>query len=338
MALFPLLLVGAAVLMILLLLGWLAMTIVSGSRPAGEIAVSRDEADHVARVRRRGLVVDLVAVGAGIAVAAAVLSGVLDGLPGLGLGRGTLLALGAGAFVGVLVICIGELTTPSPEGRVRHAGLARRSPSTFVRRGPAVVAGLGLATLAAVLTTGVLLASPDDMGREGRSINIVCPTPDGAAVGSGHGPFPGSFYAVPIALGVVGLLLLTAVGLSAVARRPGLGVESAPLDAALRRGSATRILGALGVAAWGTTVPIAAALAMGLGAMRRPITYGIDGVEQSVACAPGAYGPLMWGATGVAAAALVLALWSLVEVVTGGWRRELSDLTVTERTTAEVRS
>ena len=335
MALFPLLL-GATVLTILLLLGWLAMTIVSGSRPAREIAVSRDEADHVARVRRRGLVVDLVAVGAGIAVAVAVLSGVLDGLPGLDLGRGTLLALGAGAFVGVLIICVGELTTPSPEGRVRHAGLARRSPSSFVGRGPAVVAGLGLATLAAVLTTGVLLASPDDMGREGRSINIVCPLPDRAVVGSGHGPFPGSFYAVPIALGGVGLVLLTAVSLSAVARRPGLGVGSAPLDAALRRGSATRILGALGVAAWGTTVPIAAALAMGLWAMRRPITYGIDGVERSVACAPGAYGPLMWAAVAVAAVALVLALWSLAEVVTGG-RRELSDLTVTERTTAEVR-
>ncbi|MBM6401671.1 hypothetical protein [Phycicoccus sonneratiae] len=193
------------------------------------------------------------------------------------LGRITALApaaLGAGVLVGTIV---GELTARPAVG-VRRAAVVE----TRTVRGLLPPVRTGLLALSALLFAGVLGAgaawgSPDSLGRAGRALAEQCRVVvDGALVetASSRGPWPGSFYAVPLAVALGLLALLVVAALRAVARRPRPPLQSLGLDSTLRRWSTGTILTAATFTVLGTLGPVAGVMALALGAADCPQGLG----------------------------------------------------------------
>jgi hypothetical protein len=158
------------------------------------------------------------------------------------LGRGLLLAVPLGALCVLAGVVVGELQVSAPAGPVRSAVLeVRRVRDYLPRRLGSVVAGataLLTLTLAATTATG----SADDLGRAGRSFARRC----SAVQGGSTGPWPGSFYAVPLAVVVIAGLLLAAFALHRVVRRPRQG-EDPVADDGLRGLAAQAVVAACGL-------------------------------------------------------------------------------------------
>ena len=162
----------------------------------------------------------------------------------LDLGRGTMLVPAVlGLFVVAGVGLSETVVRPQRPAGPRTASLAPRRVAHYVSRPLATaVAGmtaLYLATLA--LTTAT--ASADDMGRAGRQIAFQC-----GNFGSGAGPYPGSFYTVPLILCLLMIGLVAAAALRAVVRRPRGFAPDDVEDDVLRHRSTTRVLAAAGAA------------------------------------------------------------------------------------------
>ena len=133
-----------------------------------------------------------------------------------------------------VVLAVGELTWPRPEGAVRRARLVRRGPLDAAPRWLVRLTGGALVAAAAVIALGAALAAPD-----GRSITHI--SADGLEV-AGASPFPG--------------LVLRPAGRAGSARpvpdrrgrpldrRPAAAVatEDDRIEAALRRASVHRVL------------------------------------------------------------------------------------------------
>jgi hypothetical protein len=162
-----------------------------------------------------------------------------------GLGMGVALALPALAVCVLTGVLVGELATGNPSGETRRATLEVRSAWSYL---PYVrvrwLAGLtGL--LLVVLTMTSVAGGPDDMGRPGRAFTTAC----GSDVVTSVGPWPGTFYSLPVGAVVLVGAILAAVVLRTVLRRPRPAVDDNTLasDDALRRGAARAITGACGL-------------------------------------------------------------------------------------------
>ncbi|NIZ92414.1 hypothetical protein F1544_15600, partial [Kineosporiaceae bacterium B12] len=213
----------------------LLLLLVGGAGVGGFLLARRVPAGRlplpVAAARRRGTA---------LALAALVVAGTLlvagTTLPQDSLGRTRLVAVTplAAAAAHALVLLVGELTWPRPRQRVRSARLAVRSVRADAPRGllVAYAASVALALLACL--AGALLA--DGTGRA-----IGWRSADGLAA-STRGPFPGAFYAAPVAAGVLVLALLTAALLVRVPHRPAAAGADATTDGTLRRAAAHRVL------------------------------------------------------------------------------------------------
>ncbi len=186
------------------------------------------------------------ALGVG-GVAAWLVNGSLD------LGRGTMLVP---AVIGLSVVAgvgIGE-TVVRPRRPIgpRTASLAPRRMVDYVPRAlTTAVAGITAVHLATLALTTVS-ASADDMGRAGRQIAARC-----GNVGSGAGPYPGSFYSVPLTLLLLVIGLAAVAALVAVVRRPRGFAPDDVGDDVLRLRSTTRVLAATGAAVAASHVGIA---------------------------------------------------------------------------------
>lgn len=213
--------------LVLLLAAVLASTVVRARRATP----SRETAVAAAR-RHAGLT-------AAAALAGAVLAGLGTAVSGLGLftgpgdlGRSLLLAPLAAATTHSLVLLVGELTWPRPRGDVRRAQLARRGPLDAAPRRLLRLAAATATALVVVLVVGTLTAD-----HTGRGIAVSW-----AAGGAAAGPYPGSFYGTPAAIGLAVLGAVTAAALRVVAERPAVATEDPRIEAALRRASAHRVL------------------------------------------------------------------------------------------------
>jgi hypothetical protein len=154
-----------------------------------------------------------------------------DSSPG-GLGVTALLVPIAFGVVHTVVLALGELTWPRPQGEVRRARLVRRGlldqAAPWLLRAGALA--LGLVVL--VLLGGALLAEDD-----GRSVSSGTDL-----VRSTASPFPGAFYGVPAGVGLLLLGGLTAAALWIVADRPAVATADDSIETALRRASVHRVL------------------------------------------------------------------------------------------------
>ena len=226
-------------------------------------------------------------------VAAWLVNGSLD------LGRGTMLVPAVlGLFVVAGVGLAETVVRPQRPAGPRTASLAPRRVAGYVPRALATavvgITALHLATLA--LTT--ITASTDDMGRAGRQIAAQC-----GNIGSGAGPYPGSFYSVPLILLLLVIGLVAAAALTAVVRRPRGFAPDDVGDDELRHRSVTRVLAAAGAAVAASHVGIA---------------FFAGGAMLRMDCQRAWMPPVGWVLMASILAALLLLGWFLGRVVAPG--------------------
>ncbi|MHB8296926.1 MAG: hypothetical protein ACYDH5_20420 [Acidimicrobiales bacterium] len=222
--------------------------------------------------------------------------GLLAGLAGAavavsrgGLGRGILLAapiFGLCVLAGVLV---GELRVAAPGGPTRRAPLEVRRLADYLPRRLGSTVAATTVLLGAALGVATLTGSPDSLGLAGRALARHC----SAVLTEAAGPWPGSYYAVPLAVAVVAGLLAAALASRRIVRRPRLGEDSI-VDDALRHQAVTAVVAATGIL---VTIPLAGISLAASSAMLR------------IACRP-----QWWTVTGWALLALIPALVALM-----GW-------------------
>jgi hypothetical protein len=205
------------------------------------------------------------------------------------LGRGLMLAGPLLALCVLLGVVIGELRVTAPPAGERTAVLERRRVRDYLPFRLASVVLTAAVLLAGTLVTTTALGSTDDLGRAGRTLLRRC----SALSGESHGPWPGSFYSLPLAA-VVGLgLLVAAVALHRVVRRPRQGADLAA-DDVLRRRAAETVTAAAGLLVVVPFAGVASFAALGL---------------NSISCAPASWRVL----------ASVLLLLVPVLLVVGAW-------------------
>ena len=190
-----------------------------------------------------------------------------------GFGRGFLLAAPLFALCLCGGILLGELTVAAPTDPTRRATLVVRRTRDYLPRRlttAVLVTTAALLSLAAVTTAA---GSADDLGRAGRMLSRRC----GPAAWESAGPWPGSYYSVPLVITVLIGLGTAGLTLRWITRRPRL--DSSPeLDDALRRRAGRRVVAAAGIL---TTIPLAGiALVAGgalLGTSCRPPWWSVAG-------------------------------------------------------------
>lgn len=221
----------------------------------------------------------------------------------MGLGRGVLLAVPVFSLGVVLGVVLGELRAPRPAGPVRRAAVETRSVRDYLPRWPAAFVAVAGVTELVLLVWTTSVGSSDDMGRAGRSLTRVC-----GDVTTTKGPWPGSFYSVPLGAAVVVGLLLAAVGLWRVVGRPRPTDESGELvhDDQARRLSATALTGACGVL---ITVPLLGASLVAAAALL------------PMPCAPTSWTLIGWALIVLAAGWLVLLGWSVKAILLASAQR-----------------
>jgi hypothetical protein len=227
MRLLPLLLVLAGVV------GAVGLTALAARRPAtGTAATVAEARRHAQRISVTALVVGLLV---GLATGYVALLSQVTGIsfPGR-LGVAVISMPLAFGMASTGTVLLGELTWPRPTGDVRHARLVHRglldaSPRWLLRLAVGTLVG-GLVLVA----VGALTAGPD-----GRTITVSAG--NGAATGAAA-PFAGPEYGAPTATGLIGLAVLVAAALWAVAHRPALGTADEQVERLLRQASAHRVL------------------------------------------------------------------------------------------------
>ncbi|MFJ9814096.1 hypothetical protein ACIRU3_02280 [Streptomyces sp. NPDC101151] len=210
-------------------------------------------------------------------------------------GAGILYAIPAFGLCAVAGVLTGDALTTPARGAVRIAGLApRRVRDHMPPRLTWFLVALAGALLVLLVVAGAT-ASPDDLGRAGRTLTLTC-----RGVTESHGPWPGFRYGLPMVASLAVATVACGWSLRRIATRPG--------DEQSRRDRTLAV-----VAAWGLVV---SALLVGAASTAAASLMGVtcDGTAGTVATA--VLSPL-------AVAALVTLSWALVTVCSprASWRR-----------------
>lgn len=277
----------ALVLLVLLGLGWLVARV--ASQPAGTPVEPQVESRRILLTRTGGLVVGALAawwtaergsLGTGVMLAPAVF------------GLCVLVAMAVGETV------VRPARTPGP----RTASLRPRRLLDYAPRRLLALVGTQLVAVVALLTLTTVTAGRDEYSGEARS--LVC---TGATVSQAAGPYPGSFYSVPLAALLLVVLAVAALSSRQVLRRPRGNGEPGS-DDVLRRRSLGVVVAALGVALAAPYVGLALSAGSALG--------NLGTGEPS--CAATWMRPVGIALSLSALPALVLALACLVVLLGGG--------------------
>jgi hypothetical protein len=222
---------GAVPLLFLVCL--VVASVVATRRAARDLpVVDSERLRGAARTTRRWRIAGLV-VGAAVGIGTAQQGA---------LGRGLLLAVPLFALCVLTGVVIGELRVTAPQGPVRSADLEVRRVRDYLPRRLTTVVASATALLTLVMAFTTATGSADDLGRAGRTFARRC----SAVMSSAAGPWPGSYYTVPLALVVLSGLLLAGFALHRVVRRPRQGEDRA-VDDGLRRQAAEAVTAACGV-------------------------------------------------------------------------------------------
>jgi hypothetical protein len=184
--------------------------------------------------------------GAGVGLIVAIISAQSGSL-----GRGLLLAAPLFGLCVVLGVLAGEMSVGPPSTGTRRAEVTVRRVGDYLPRVlTPVVTGTTL-LLAVLLVAATLMGSPDDLGRAGRSLFARCPVTAEGARSASNGPWPGSYYSIPLALILLTGLAAAALALIRIARRPRPGdpLVLGQMDDVLRRRAATVVISSCGVLA-----------------------------------------------------------------------------------------
>jgi hypothetical protein len=183
--------------------------------------------------------------GLGLGVAAAAVTAVTASAELYNIG-----AMLAPTVFGLCVIggvVVGELTTIPRRQGLRTAAIETRTVGRYLPRRLGGLVAASAVGLGALLVTTTLMGSADAEGRAGRFLVRWC-TPS-RSVGVSSGPWPGSFYSVPLGIAVVIGILGAAVALRTVVLRPrsGSDLDFVAVDDVQRRQSAEAVVAATGV-------------------------------------------------------------------------------------------
>ncbi len=176
------------------------------------------------------------------------------------LGRVTALApvaVGVGVLLGTVV---GERTARPAVGVHRTAAVETRTLADVLPRFRAWLLAVSTVLLVGVLAIGWAWGAQDGVTAGDRAFVTRCSSlVDGAftAQSSTRTPWPGSFYAGPLAAALVVVAALVLGSLRAVVARPRPPLESIGLDSLLRRWSAGNVLTAGLFTVLGTLGPVA---------------------------------------------------------------------------------
>jgi hypothetical protein len=240
---------------------------------------------HTSAWRRAGFLAGLAAGGV------AAFSGAL--------GRGLLLAAPVFALCIVAGVVVGEASVRSPGGRARLAAVeVRRARDYLPRRlAPAVIAAMAL--LLALLTVTTATGAADDLGRSGRVVVLQCST----ALQQSAGPWPGSYYSLPLVIAVTAGLIAGAAALRSVVRRPraGADAEAVAADEVLRRRAGQAITSACGIL---IAVPLAGCCLVTARALL------------SLSCGPACLTFVAWAILALVPASVVLISWCTALLLT----------------------
>jgi hypothetical protein len=239
--------VSGLLLLALPLSAFLVAAVVVGAVLLARRVPAHDLTAPVVRARRRGSLVAATALALAVALVVAVVAAGAW-LPQTGLRRTQLIAVVplAAAALHAAVLLAGELSWPRPAQRVRSARLAVRTVRADAPRGMVRLFTASCVLAWVVCVVGTVLADGS-----GRAIEYV----DGSASASGS-PFPGAFYAGPVALAAVVVVALTWAVLLRVPQRPAVPGADAATDGALRRAAAHRALRVSTSAVLGTTAAL----------------------------------------------------------------------------------
>lgn len=237
----------AAVLVLVAIRFWSAVRPVpAGAEPPG-----------LTRLRRVAVLARVLGLFAGLATPF-----LLAGVGRLGLG----LALAPTVVAAVLVTAglVAELLSWR-DARGGSAALEVRRVRDYLPRATTGATVAGLVVLVAVGVWTTVVAAPDDLGRPGRSYGYTCRYGSGCDSGS-FGPFPGSFYTVPLLVGLVALLVLAGLAVVVAVRRPRDGADSAVrrVDEQVRRSAVSTAVAAVLLAVSGSLTGIGLTAGRGL--------------------------------------------------------------------------
>ncbi|MFE6511526.1 hypothetical protein ACFVDI_27960 [Nocardioides sp. NPDC057767] len=260
------------------------MCVALATRPRGTFSVAR-EWRWVRRIRLLGIALGLLIATVLMDHASLAAGGVGTMIAPPGFGLGVLLGVVAGETI---------VRAPRPTGP-RTASLQHRSLGTYLPRPTSYAVTTGLALLGATLLLTTFTAQDDDyLGQRA----IGC---QAGPITQSHSPYPGAFYAVPLAIMLGIVLVSAAIAAVAVVRRPrGLASTDAG-DDDLRRRSMTVIVAAVGVAVGTSLTGTAATAAAGL-------------LSLDVECAPAWMPVAGWLLVPTALIGLGLGAWCLVRL------------------------
>lgn len=200
------------------------------------------------RIRRHSLLPRIAGLALGLVGAYLAI-----GEYGLGLGQLVSVPIAAGGLlIGVLVE---ELLVSPPRSTTRHARIELRRMSDYLPIKLFILVAVLTGILALVLTVTTVTGVPDDLGRAGRALRVVCA--NGSV--SQLGPWPGVFYSAPAALVILTGLLFGMLGLRRITERPRVGSDATSrlVDDDNRRRSARTIVSAYGLLVTGPLTGVA---------------------------------------------------------------------------------
>ncbi len=208
------------------------------------------------------------------------------------LGRGPLLA---GPVFGLCVlagVAAGEISVRPAADRTRMAAVEVRRVRDYLPRGLAAAVTAAAAVLAALVAVTTVTAGPDDLGRAGRVLLLSCQ----AGLQQTYGPWPGSFYSVPLGAVVAAGLIAGGGALRVVIRRARTGADAVAVaaDDALRRRAARTITGACGIL---VALPLAGVCLVSAGALL------------SISCHPAWWTYAGWALLALLVSAVALMSW-----------------------------
>ncbi len=222
------------------------------------------------------------------------------------IGMGLLLAPAVFAGTQMVATLVADLISRDTARTPGAAGLEVRRVRSYLPRALGGATAITLTVLTGVLIWTTAMGSSDDMGRAGRSFSYsyAC---DGVCEGS-FSPWPGSFYSVPLATGLLLLVTLAVAAVVITVRRPrdASKPEIVRVDDLVRTRSAESVVAALGLGG-------AASLAAICVLTSRLVVSTVDGVSIDLLIAG-------WTAVVVGLAAFAMSVWCVVVLMLPGAR------------------
>lgn len=253
--------------------------------------------------------ISALAAGVIIAVALAIL---------LPLGLGVFLAPTAFAGVQIMAVLVAGAVSRNAARTPGVSGLEVRRIRRYLPMGLTALVGSVTVILLGALAWTTAAGSPDSLGNAGRNFSYLTPC-DVEMCETSVGPFPGSFYSIPLVTLLAVVFALAGIAVIMTVRRPrnASDPEIVRIDDVVRARAVESVVAALGLAVATTLFAVGFLVANGLGNPSNdlPALLRIPG----------------WGAVPLMLASLSVALWCLVVLLLpGGAAHAVRDATVSD--------